>query len=108
MERLKYISLVKELRQIVVARALNLLNEKDDAEDVAREVMLKLWERHQNLHDNAEEVRHLADTMATMMPLINGFRHHRLCQRSHRRHRDTKNGLRHQMSAMKNFCFCKT
>ena len=42
------------------------------------------------------------------MPLINGCRHHRLCQRSHRRHRDTKNGRRHQMSAMKNFCFCKT
>ena len=42
------------------------------------------------------------------MPLINGCRHHRLCPRSHRRHRDTKNGRRHQMSAMKNFCFCET
>ena len=42
------------------------------------------------------------------MPLINGGRRHRLCQRSHRRHRDTKNGLRHQMNAMKNFCFYKT
>ena len=67
MERLKYISLVMDLRQIAVARALNLLNEKDDAEDVAGEVMLKLWERHHTLRDNADEVRHLADTMATMM-----------------------------------------
>ena len=69
MERLKYISLVMDLRQIAVARALNLLNEKDDAEDVAGEVMLRLWERHHTLRDNADEVRHLADTMARNLSL---------------------------------------
>ena len=37
MERLKYISLVTELRQIAVARAMSLLDGKDDAEDVAGE-----------------------------------------------------------------------
>ena len=37
MERLKYLSLVMELRQIAVARAFSLLNEKEDAEDVAGE-----------------------------------------------------------------------
>lgn len=43
MERSKYISLVTELRQIAVARALVLLNDKEEAEDVAAEVMLRLW-----------------------------------------------------------------
>ena len=69
MERLKYISLVTELRQIAVARALALLDDKDDAEDVAGEVLLKLWERHKDLRDNADEVRHLADRMARNLAL---------------------------------------
>ena len=69
MERLKYISLVKELRQIAVARALALLNDKDDAEDVAGEVLLKLWEKRKDLRDNADEVRHLADRMARNLAL---------------------------------------
>ena len=54
MERSKYISLVTELRQIAVARALVLLNDKEDAEDVAAEVMLRLWERHRLLRDDAD------------------------------------------------------
>ena len=62
MERSKYISLVTELRQIAVARALVLLNDKEDAEDVAAEVMLRLWERHRLLRDDTDEVRHFADT----------------------------------------------
>lgn len=69
MERLKYISLVTELRQIAVARALVLLKRNEDAEDVAGEVMLKLWEKHQDLRDNADEVRHLADKMARNLAL---------------------------------------
>lgn len=69
MERLKYISLVTELRQIAVERAMSLLDGKDDAEDVAGEVLLKLWERHKNLRDNTEEVRHLADRMAKNLAL---------------------------------------
>lgn len=64
MERLKYISLVAELRQIAVRRALALLDEKEEAEDVAGEVLLRLWEKHESLRDNADEVRRLADTMA--------------------------------------------
>ena len=69
MERLKYISLVTELRQIAVERAMSLLDGKDDAEDVAGEVLLKLWERHKNLRDNTDEVRHLADRMARNLAL---------------------------------------
>ena len=69
MERLKYISLVPELRQIAVVRAMSLLDGKDDAEDVAGEVLLKLWERHKGLRENTDEVRHLADTMARNLAL---------------------------------------
>ena len=69
MERLKYISLVTELRQIAEARAMSLLDGKDDAEDVAGEVLLKLWGRHKDLRDNADEVRHLADRMARNLAL---------------------------------------
>ena len=69
MERLKYISLVTDLRQIAAERALSLLNEKEDAEDVVGEVMLRLWERHQDLRDNTDEVRHLADTITKNLSL---------------------------------------
>ena len=76
MERLKYISLVTELRQIAVARALTFLDDKEDAEDVAGEVLLRLWERHNDLRDNADEVRHLADRMARNLSL-DSLRHKR-------------------------------
>ena len=69
MERLKYISLVAELRQIAVRRALALLDEMEEAEDVAGEVLLRLWEKHESLRDNADEVRRLADTMARNLAL---------------------------------------
>lgn len=64
MERQKYISLVAELRQIAVAKALALLKDHDAAEDVAGEVLLRLWERHEDLHDDTDKVKHLANVMA--------------------------------------------
>ena len=76
MERLKYISLVTELRQIAVARALAVLDEKEAAEDVAGEVLLRLWAKRQNLRDDADGVRHLADVMARNLSL-NLLRHRR-------------------------------
>ena len=69
MERSKYISLVTELRQIAVASALVLLNDKEDAEDVVGEVLLRLWERHEDLRENTDEVRHLADRMTRNLAL---------------------------------------
>ena len=48
MERQKYIALVAELRQIVVAKALTLLDDHDAAEDVAGEVLMKLWKGMKN------------------------------------------------------------
>ena len=90
MERLKYISLVKELRQIAVARALALLDDKDDAEDVAGEVMLKLWEKRKDLRDNADKVRHLADKMARNLALnlLQHRRRHPILRIFHRQDRD--------------------
>ena len=69
MERQKYISLVAELRQIVVAKALTLLDDHDAAEDVAGEGLMKLWERHEELHDDTEKVKHLANVMAKNLSL---------------------------------------
>ena len=69
MECSNYILLITELRQIAVARALVLLNDKEEVEDVAAEVMSRLWERHRLLRDDADEVRHYADTMARNLSL---------------------------------------
>lgn len=74
MERQKYISLVKELRQVALARAMMLLSDNDAAEDVAGEVLLRLWEKHEDLRDDADEVKHLADMMARNLSL-NHLRH---------------------------------
>lgn len=90
MERLKYISLVAELRQIAVRRALALLDEKEDAEDVAGEVLIRLWERHKDLRDDANEVRRLADTMARnlALDLLRHRRRHPIMRIFHRREKD--------------------
>ena len=69
MERQKYISLVVELRQIAVAKALTLLDDHDTAEDVAGEVLLRLWEGHKDLHNDADKVKHLANLMARNLSL---------------------------------------
>ena len=90
MERQKYISLVKELRQVALSRALMLLSENDAAEDVAGEVLLRLWEKHEDLHDDAEEVKRLADMMARNLSL-NHLRHrqrHSIIRIFHRREKD--------------------
>ena len=52
-----------------MARATALLNDHDTAEDVAEEVLLKLWERHRDLHDDEDKVRHLANLMARNLSL---------------------------------------
>ena len=90
MERSKYISLVTELRQIAVARALVLLNDKEDAEDVVGEVLLRLWERHEDLRENTDEVRHLADRMTRnlALDLLRRRRRHPILRIFHRREKD--------------------
>ena len=92
MERLKYISLVTELRQIAVTRAMTLLDVKDDAEDVAGEVLLKLWKIHRDLRDNADEVRHLADRMAKniAIDLLRHQRRHPILHIFHQQENDGK------------------
>ncbi|CCZ12579.1 sigma-70 family RNA polymerase sigma factor [Prevotella sp. CAG:1092] len=44
-----YISLAKELRHIAVAEAKRYLQDAEDVEDVAKEVMLRIWERREGV-----------------------------------------------------------
>ena len=90
MERQKYISLVVELRQIAVAKALTLLDDHDTAEDVAGEVLLRLWEGHRDLHDDADKVKHLANSMARNLSLnlLRQRRRHPIMRIFHRREKD--------------------
>ena len=44
-----YISLAKELRHIAVAEAKRYLQDAEDVEDVAQEVMLRIWERREGV-----------------------------------------------------------
>lgn len=76
MEREKYISLVAQLRQVALARALALLGDHAADEDVADEVLLRLWERRDGLHDDPEKVSRLASVMARNLSL-NHLRHRR-------------------------------
>lgn len=90
MERQKYISLVVELRQIAVAKALTLLDDHNTAEDVAGEVLLRLWEGHRDLHDDADKVKHLANLMARNLSLnlLRQRRRHPIMRIFHRREKD--------------------
>lgn len=90
MEREKYISLVAQLRQVAVARALALLGDHAAAEDVACEVLLRLWERHADLHADPEKVSHLASVMARNLSLnhLRQRRRHPLMRIFHRKQND--------------------
>ena len=85
-----YISLVVELRQIAVAKALTLLDDYDTAEDVAGEVLLRLWEGHKDLHNDADKVKHLANLMARNLSLnlLRQRRRHPIMRIFHRREKD--------------------
>lgn len=86
MEREKYISLVAQLRQVALARALALLGDHAAAEDVAGEVMLRLWERHAD----PEKVSHLASVMARNLSLnhLRQRRRHPIMRIFHRKQND--------------------
>jgi RNA polymerase sigma-70 factor (ECF subfamily) len=90
MERQKYISLVLELRQIAVAKALTLLDDYDTAEDVAGEVLLRLWEGHKDLHNDTDKVKHLAYLIARNLSLnlLRQRRRHPIMRIFHRREKD--------------------
>lgn len=90
MEREKYISLVAQLRQVAVARALALLGDHAAAEDVAGEVLLRLWERHADLHADPEKVSHLASVMARNLSLnhLRQRRRHPIMRIFHRKQND--------------------
>lgn len=90
MEREKYISLVAQLRQVALARALALLGDHAAAEDVAGEVLLRLWERHADLHADPEKVSHLASVMARNLSLnhLRQRRRHPIMRIFHRKQND--------------------
>jgi RNA polymerase sigma-70 factor (ECF subfamily) len=90
MEHQKYISLVTELRQVAQARALKLLNDNDAAEDVAGEVLLRLWEKYEYLHDDADELKRLADKTARNLSLnhLRNRQRHSIIRIFHRHEKD--------------------
>lgn len=69
MDKSKYISLVSQLRQHVVARASSIIKDEDCIEDIAQEVLLKMWENADNLDDDVDRVFAYASTTAKNIAL---------------------------------------
>lgn len=70
--------------------ALALLGDHAAAEDVAGEVLLRLWERHADLHADPEKVSHLASVMARNLSLnhLRQRRRHPIMRIFHRKQND--------------------
>lgn len=69
MDKQKYISLVSQLRQHVVAKASSIINDEDSIEDIAQEVLLKMWEKVDNLDDDVDRVFAYASVTARNIAL---------------------------------------
>lgn len=52
MDKKTYISLAELFRHLAVTKASQLLQDGDEVEDVAQEVLLKMWERHDSLESD--------------------------------------------------------
>lgn len=59
-----YISLAEKLRQTAVAEARRYIQDADDVEDVAQEVMLRMWEKHSELLADTKKLHSYAVTLA--------------------------------------------
>ncbi|MCQ2259522.1 MAG: hypothetical protein MJZ41_16280 [Bacteroidaceae bacterium] len=59
-----YISLAEGLRQIAMAEARGYITNADDVEDVAQEVMLRLWEKRAEIRSDSKMLRAYVATMA--------------------------------------------
>lgn len=53
MDTKTYISLAERFRHLAMTKASQLLQDTDEVEDVAQEVLLKMWERHDSLENDA-------------------------------------------------------
>lgn len=78
MDKQKYISLVSRLRQVAAAKASSIVREESEVEDIVQEVLLKMWERLDELQDDEAKAFGYASTIAKNIALNK--------QRSKRRH----------------------
>ena len=69
MDKSKYISLVSQLRQHVVAKASSIIKDEDCIEDIAQEVLLKMWENADNLEDYVDRIFAYASVTARNIAL---------------------------------------
>lgn len=58
-----YISLAEGLRQVAMTEAHGYFTDADDVEDVAQEVMLRLWERRAEIRNEPKMLRGYVATM---------------------------------------------
>lgn len=63
MNELVYISLAEGLRQVAMTEAHGYFTDADDVEDVAQEVMLRLWERRAEIRNEPKMLRAYVATM---------------------------------------------
>lgn len=54
MDSSKYISMISQLRQVALHSALQVAGNADDAEDIAQEVMVRMWENCTRLTDDKD------------------------------------------------------
>ena len=63
MDTKTYISLAERFRHLAMTKASQLLQDTDEVEDVAQEVLLKMWERHDSLENDAKRLNAYVDTL---------------------------------------------
>ena len=63
MDKQTYISLAERFRHWAVTKASELLRDADEVEDVAQEVLLKMWERHDGLETDMKRLNAYVDTL---------------------------------------------
>lgn len=69
MENKKFISSAGELRRVAVLRASSILQDSCGAEDVAQEVMLKLWQVRDKLDLDSPKILGFANTLSRNISL---------------------------------------
>ena len=63
MDTKTYISLAERFRHLAMTKASQLLQDADEVEDVAQEVLMKMWERHDSLENDAKRLNAYVDTL---------------------------------------------
>lgn len=59
-----YISLAENLRYVAVEETFRYIQDADDVEDIAQEVMLRIWEKRAGLSSNVKMLNAYAATLA--------------------------------------------